>query len=108
MCPGSVDGSVALHIPLASTPLTYDKRKPVSEHSILLACKKNYLQRLDGSVGKESACNARDIGYAGSIPGSERSLGEGNGNPLQYFSWKTAWTEEPGGLHPKGHRVGHD
>ena len=84
MCPGSVDGSVALHIPLASTPLTYDKRKPVSEHSILLACKKNYLQRLDGSVGKESACNARDIGYAGSIPGSERSLGEGNGNPLQY------------------------
>ena len=31
--------------------------------------------------GKESACQA---GNAGSIPGSERSLGEGNGNPLQY------------------------
>ena len=33
------------------------------------------------SVGKESACNARDLG---SIPGSRRSPGEGNGNPLQY------------------------
>ena len=34
-----------------------------------------------GSVGKESACSARD---PGSAPGSGRSLGEGNGNPLQY------------------------
>ena len=32
-----------------------------------------------GSVGKESACNAGD---AGSIPGSRRSPGEGNGNAL--------------------------
>ena len=30
---------------------------------------------------KESACQAGD---AGSIPGSGRSSGEGNGNPLQY------------------------
>ena len=34
-----------------------------------------------GSDGKESAYNARDLG---SIPGSGRSPGEGNGNPLQY------------------------
>ena len=34
--------------------------------------------------GKESACNAGDTGDAGSIPGSGRSLGEGNGTPLQY------------------------
>ena len=34
-----------------------------------------------GSDSKESANNARDLS---SIPGSERSLGEGNGNPLQY------------------------
>ena len=33
------------------------------------------------SVGKSSACNAGD---PGSIPGSGRSTGEGNGNPLQY------------------------
>ena len=31
--------------------------------------------------GKQSACNARD---PGSIPGVERSPGEGNGDPLQY------------------------
>ena len=30
---------------------------------------------------KESACNVGDVG---SIPGSGRSSGEGNGNPLQY------------------------
>ena len=33
------------------------------------------------SDGKESACDAGD---PGSIPGSERSSGEGNGSPLQY------------------------
>ena len=33
------------------------------------------------SVGKESTCNARDLGL---IPGLGRSPGEGNGNPLQY------------------------
>ena len=35
----------------------------------------------DGSDGKESACNAGD---PGSIPGSGRCPGEGNGCPLQY------------------------
>ena len=34
-----------------------------------------------GSEGKESACNAEDLG---SIPGSGRSPGEGNDYPLQY------------------------
>ena len=33
-----------------------------------------------GSDGKESACNAGDLG---SIPGLERSPGGGHGNPLQ-------------------------
>ena len=36
---------------------------------------------LGGSDGKESACNARDLG---STSGSVRSPGEGHGNPLQY------------------------
>ena len=36
---------------------------------------------LQGLSGKESPCNAGDTG---SIPGLERSPGEGNGNPLQY------------------------
>ena len=39
--------------------------------------------------GKES-CNTGDIGDAVSIPGSGRSPGQGNGNPLQY-----SWLENP-------------
>ena len=34
--------------------------------------------------GKETTCNAGDAGDTGSIPGSGRSPGEGNGNTLQY------------------------
>ena len=34
-----------------------------------------------GLVGKESTCNEGELG---SIPGLGRSLGGGNGNPLQY------------------------
>jgi len=35
----------------------------------------------DGSAGEESACT---VGDTGSVPGSGRSPGRGNGNPLQY------------------------
>ena len=42
---------------------------------------------LHGSDSKESACNAGDVG---SIPGSGRSPGEGNGNPLQYSCLENA------------------
>ena len=47
------------------------------------------------SSGKESACSAGDTDV-GSIPGSKRSPGEGNGNPLQYsrleiFMDRGAW-----------------
>ena len=35
----------------------------------------------DGSTGKESPCNAGDLGL---IPGLGRTSGEGNANPLQY------------------------
>ena len=58
-----------------------------------------------GSDGKVSAYNVGDLGL---IPGSGRSSGEGNGNPLQY-SWKVPWTEESGSLQSMGlQRVGHD
>ena len=33
---------------------------------------------------KNTPANARDIRDVGSIPGSRRSPGEGNGNPFQY------------------------
>ena len=38
----------------------------------------------DGSVGKESTCSAEDTGDMCSVPGSGRSPGGGNGNPLLY------------------------
>ena len=42
-----------------------------------------------GSAGKESACNAGDLG---SIPGLGRSPGDGKGYPLQYSGMETPWT----------------
>ena len=39
-----------------------------------------------GSDGKESALNVRDLG---SIPGSRRFPGEGNGKPLKYSCLRT-------------------
>jgi len=38
----------------------------------------------DGSVGKESSCNAGDTRDLGLILGLGRSPGKGNGYPLQY------------------------
>ena len=42
---------------------------------------------------KNSPTNAGDTG---SLPGKERPLREGNGNPLQYSCLGILWTEEPG------------
>ena len=58
------------------------------------------------SVGKESACS---VGDPGSIPGSGKSPGKGNGNPLQYsclgnFLDRGAWRPTVHGVT----RVGHD
>ena len=65
-----------------------------------------YLGFPGGSVVKNLPANAGD---AGSIPGSGRSPGEGNGNPLQYSYLENLWTEEPEGLQSMGlQRVGHD
>ena len=53
--------------------------------------------------GKESACNAEDLG---SIPRLGRSPGGGHGNPL---AWRIPWTEEPGRVLSMGsQRVRHN
>ena len=44
-----------------------------------------------GSDGKESACNAGNVGF---IPGSGRSPGEGNGYPLQYSCLENSMDRE--------------
>ena len=62
--------------PKQSTELMYKLEYPIQDklHG-------NWLGFPGGSAGKESACNARDLGV---ILGSGRSPIEGNGNPLQY------------------------
>ena len=47
---------------------------------------------------KNPSFSARDTGDAGSIPGSRRSPGGGNGNPLQHSHLGNPMTEEPGRL----------
>ena len=57
------------------------------------------------SDGKASAYN---VGDPGSMPGSGRSPGEGDGNPFSTLAWKIPWTEDPGRLQSMGlQRVGH-
>ena len=46
-----------------------------------------------GASGKDPPANGGDIRDVGSIPGSGRSPGGENGNPLQYSSWRILWTE---------------
>ena len=69
----------------------------------------------DGASVKNPSANAGDARDVSLIPGSGRSSGVGNGNPLQYsfLAWKIPWTEEPGELEsivrgvPKSHTHTH-
>ena len=53
------------------------------------------------SNGKESACNAGDLGL---IPGLGRSSGEGSATHSSVLAWEIPWTEEPGGLQSTCHK----
>ena len=48
---------------------------------------------------KNLSANAGDVGL---IPGVGRSPGEGSGNHSSILSWRSPWTEEPGGLQSMG------
>ena len=56
----------------------WDWKENLALGFVQLSCLRTLLQ---GSEVKASACSVGDLG---SIPGSGRSPGEGNGNPLQY------------------------
>ena len=59
-----------------------------------------------GTDGKETACNAEDLGL---IPGSGRSPAEGNGNPLQYSCLGNPMDREAWWVRSTGsQRVRHD
>ena len=78
------------------------KKKQKTKFSFFLFSKNKKLYCILGFPGgrdcKESECNAGDLG---SIPGSGRSPGEGNGYS-SVFAWGIPWTEVPGGLQPIG------
>ena len=71
---------------------------PSNEYSRLISYRVDFP---GGSAGKDSACNAGDLGL---IPGLGRSPGEGNGNPLQYSCLENSMDCTG----PWGHRVGHN
>ena len=49
-----------------------------------------------GSDGKESTCNAGDLGPS---MGLEDPLEEGMATHSSILAWRIPWTEEPGGVH---------
>ena len=57
-------------------------------------------------VVKNPPANAGDIRDAGSVPGSERSLGGGHGNPLQYscLDGESHGQRSLAGYSPQGHK----
>ena len=58
---------------------------------------------MSNSAGKESACNAGDLGL---IPGLGRSPGGGHGNPLQYSCLENPHGQRTlAGYSPWGHKV---
>ena len=64
------------------------------------------LSRSKDLDGKESACNAGGVGL---IPGSERSPGEENGNPLHYSCLENSMDRGAAGLQfIESQRVGHN
>ena len=63
-------------------PYHISKLTSLSKYTHICACVYICVLGFPGSlVSKESACSAGDRSL---IPGSERSSGEGNGNPLQF------------------------
>ena len=59
-----------------------------------------------GSVGKESACNAGDLGL---MPGLEDTLEKEKATHSNILTWRIPRTEEPGRLQSMvSQRVGHD
>ena len=59
-------------------------------------------------VVKNPPTSAGDAREVGSVHGSGRFPGEGNGTHTSILAWRIPWTEEPGGLQSTGsQRTGH-
>ena len=75
-----------INIPLVSFEFGDFHFLQVKKADTMMYIRKKYIYELvglpGGSDGKVSVYNVGDLGL---IPGLGRSLGEGNGNPLQYY-----------------------
>ena len=58
------------------------------------------------SARKNTSANTGDAGNMGLIPGLERYLGGGHGNPPSILAWRIPWTEEPHWLQSMGLQSG--
>ena len=77
------------------TSYLYSLAQPLVSYTVVMTNKLSYLSVLlffmclpnyeGASLIAQSVKSACSAGHPGSIPGSGRSPGEGNGNPLQYF-----------------------
>jgi len=52
-------------------------------------------------MGKESVCNAGDVGW---IPGSGRSLEKEMATHSSILAWEISWTDELSRLQPRGQK----
>ena len=77
-----------LHVRLLSLKLTQEMRCLQKFRGKVVIF--SYLEGSNISGGSDSKESARNVGDLASIPRLGRSLGEGNGNPLQY-----SWLENP-------------
>ena len=77
----------------------------VNLYEMKMVIEEAFRSGFDSSVGKEFVCNARG---PSSLPGSGRSPGEGDGNPLQYPGLESpmdggAWRATVHGVATVGH-----
>jgi len=88
---GCTECSIELPMLYSNFPLAICLLCSKVHASVLLFQLVQHLGFPGGSAGKESACNAGDLG---SIPGVGRSPGEGNSYPLQYSDLENSmeWT----------------
>ena len=90
-------------------PKAYSIDSRLIENRFLHYTKKDSLSATgvpDGSVGKESTCNAGDTGEMGSDSGWKRSLEEEMATHSSILAWEIAWTQEPGRLQSRGSQSG--
>ena len=109
--------SIASPIPLSAPwgwvtadPLTPVFPTPTSICTKISTCPVNdFCEAVDGSAGKESACNAGGTGDMGRYLDWDNSLEKEMAAHSSTLAWKIPWTEEPGELQSMGsQRVGYD